>query len=103
MSKKKETKPTVKNKPKSGNLFKKAVENTPDIANCYQSGLQALSKHSKKSSFLKQLFVLEVLKLMNVRKQNIPMTRVGIMLYVIILKYFLLKYTLQIQVKWVLF
>jgi hypothetical protein len=48
MSKKKEAKPTVKNKPKSGNLFKKAVENTPDIANCYQSGLQPLGKYSKK-------------------------------------------------------
>ena len=36
------------NKPKNGNLFKIAVENTPDIANCYQSGLQALSKYSKK-------------------------------------------------------
>ena len=37
-----------KNKPKNDNLFKKAVENTPDIANCYQSGLQALGKYSKK-------------------------------------------------------
>jgi hypothetical protein len=35
-------------KVKSSNLFKIAVENTPDVANCYQSGLQALGKYSKK-------------------------------------------------------
>ena len=28
--------------------FKKAVENTPDVAKCYQSGLQALGSYSKK-------------------------------------------------------
>ena len=36
-----------KNKTKA-NSFKKAVENTPDIAKCYQSGLQALGSYSKK-------------------------------------------------------
>jgi tetrahydrodipicolinate N-succinyltransferase len=37
-----------KKKKKEANSFKKAVENTPDIANCYQSGLQGLGKHSSK-------------------------------------------------------
>jgi hypothetical protein len=46
--KNKASKPKAKNKAKSGNLFKTAVENTPDIANCYQSGLHALGKYSKK-------------------------------------------------------
>lgn len=30
------------------NVFKKAVEATPDITNCYQPGLSALGKYSKK-------------------------------------------------------
>jgi hypothetical protein len=39
----------IKKKKKDANIFKKAIENTPDIANCYQSGLQAfLKKDSKK-------------------------------------------------------
>ena len=37
-----------KNKKIEANRFKTAVENTPDIANCYQVGLQALGKYSKK-------------------------------------------------------
>jgi hypothetical protein len=45
---KKQAKVSVEKKPKNSNLFKIAVENTPDIANCYQSGLQALGKYSKK-------------------------------------------------------
>jgi hypothetical protein len=32
------------------NVFKLAVENTPEVSNCYQSGLQALGKYSKKIS-----------------------------------------------------
>ena len=36
-----------KNKTKA-NSFKKAVDNTPEIAKCYQSGLQALGSYSKK-------------------------------------------------------
>jgi hypothetical protein len=37
-----------KNKKTDTNSFKIAVENTPDITNCYQTGLKGLGSHSKK-------------------------------------------------------
>ena len=37
-----------KREAKTVNSFKSAVEKTPDIAPCFQAGLQALGKHSKK-------------------------------------------------------
>ena len=38
----------TKNKKTEANAFQKAVQNTPDIANCYQKGLKGLGVHSSK-------------------------------------------------------
>jgi len=40
--------PKINRQSQKTNPFKKAVEATPDIANCYQPGLQALGKYSQK-------------------------------------------------------
>jgi len=41
-----------KKKQNKTKTFKKAVEDTPDIANCYQIGLQGLGIHSRKIELL---------------------------------------------------
>lgn len=38
----------MKTKQSNVNIFQETVESTSEIKNCYQSGLQALGKHSKK-------------------------------------------------------
>ncbi len=40
--------PKNRKQPQNANPFKKAVEATPEVSNCYQSGLQALGKYSQK-------------------------------------------------------